>query len=443
MREPLEAWLGEKEAKNAKTSDATDATDASDASDRSDDSVEQTLVTTSSPLTRRASASCAEGIVVRLRVAALASSARLYLLESAEGDGAVGIHPPRAFSRLALKWAAVASDFAAALVDGSRVAPSLRGRHAASFPLSVVPASLRGTSAVAEDLADAWGPCLDAATRALFAREEMGADAGEEDARAREDSDETPPREPQAPRVPYRAARAFALLASALAEAQLRGSLELHFVDDANGPDAPLAKPLNPSAKRRDDRGATSRPTPLVGSDVADARSGSAFAVARGRPSEARAALAARCLARIANWTFRPETDIMEKEKDITLRRSVASACASAARALDAGVDSDAEKAEDAEEAGTETFRETFRDVRGVSFAAEARALGSVLAAHAAHADAAAAAIAVAAAWRGAPVSRARRARRRLSRRSPRVPTPAQPAARTRASARPKKKQKS
>jgi hypothetical protein len=58
-------------------------------SDDSDDSVcEQTLVTTSSPLTRRASASCAEGIVVRLRIAALASSARLYLLESAEGDGA-------------------------------------------------------------------------------------------------------------------------------------------------------------------------------------------------------------------------------------------------------------------------------------------------------------------------------------------------------------------
>ena len=389
VREPLEAWLGEKETKNAKTSDATDATDATDASDRSDDSddsVEQTLVTTSSPLTRRASASCAEGIVVRLRVAALASSARLYLLESAEGDGAVGVNPPRAFSRLALKWAAVASDFAAALVDGSRVA--------ASFPLSVVPASLRGTSAVAEDLADAWGPCLDAATRALFAHKGMGADAEDADARAREDSDETPPREPQEPLVPYRAARAFALLASALAEAQLRGSLELYFVDDANGPDAPLAKPLNPSAKRRDDRGANGR-TPLVGSDVADARSGSAFAVARGRPSDARAALAARCLARIANWTFRPETDIMEK--DITLRRSVASACASAARALDAGVDSDAEDAEDAEDAGTEKFREKFRDFRGVSFAAEARALGSVLAAHAAHADAAAAAVAVAA----------------------------------------------
>ena len=60
---------------------------------------------------------------MRLRVAALASSARLYLLESAEGDGAVGVNPPRAFSRLALKWAAVASDFAAALVDGSRVTP--------------------------------------------------------------------------------------------------------------------------------------------------------------------------------------------------------------------------------------------------------------------------------------------------------------------------------
>ena len=50
----------------------------------------------------------------------------------------------------------------------------------------------------------------------------------------------------------------------------------------------------------------------------------------------------------------------MEMEKDITLRRSVASACASAARALDAGVDSETEHA----------------DFRGVSFAAEARALG-------------------------------------------------------------------
>ena len=354
VREPLEAWLTEEKANDAKTSDASSDASSDADSDDSDDSVEQTLVTTSSPLTRRASASCAEGIVVRLRIAALASSARLYLLESAEGDGVFGAE--RFSTRLALKWAAVVSDFAATLVDGSRVATS--------FPLSVVPASLRGTSAVAEDLADAWGPCLDAATRALFAREEMGADAEE-------------------PGVPYRAARAFALLASALAEAQLRGSLELVFADDANGPDAPLAKPLNPSAKRRDERGANG-PTPLVGSDVADARSGSAFAVKRGRPSDARAALAARCLARIANWTFRPETNIMEMEKDITLRRSVASACASAARALDAGVDSETEHAEDA-------------NFRGVSFAAEARALGSALAAHAAHADAAAAAVAIAA----------------------------------------------
>jgi hypothetical protein len=283
------------------------------------------------------------------------------------------------FPRLALKWAAAVSDFAATLVDGSRVATS--------FPLSVVPASLRGTSAVAEDLADAWGPCLDAATRALFAREEMGADAEEA-------------------RVPYRAARAFALLASALAEAQLRGSLELVFADDANGPDAPLAKPLNPSAKRRDERGANG-PTPLVGSDVADARSGSAFAVKRGRPSDARAALAARCLARVANWTFRRfETNIVETEKmendikDITLRRSVVSACASAARALDAGVDSETERAaEDGKSHRLKSHREKFRgeNFRGVSFAAEARALGSALAAHAAHADAAAAAVAIAA----------------------------------------------
>ena len=53
----------------------------------------------------------------------------------------------------------------------------------------------------------------------------------------------------------------------------------------------------------------------------------------------------------------------METEKDITLRRSVASACASAARALDAGVDSETEHAEDA------------KDGKSVSFAAEARAL--------------------------------------------------------------------
>ena len=149
-------------------------------------------------LLRRVLEDAPDAIVVRLRVAALVSSARLYLAETAADGGAAAAEKrdarggretqPRAF--LVLKWAAVASDFAKTLLlpersngfsgagaDGAEASGGARGGagHVAGgsspFPLSVVPPSLRARSAIAKDLADAWGPCLDAATSALFASE--------------------------------------------------------------------------------------------------------------------------------------------------------------------------------------------------------------------------------------------------------------------------------
>ena len=99
--EPLDAWLDEEEA-TTKTFRFRPDADA-DETISCDSSDEQTLETVSSPLTRRASASCAEGIVARLRVAALVSSARLYLLdETTASDEPVSAKPtytPRLSSR--------------------------------------------------------------------------------------------------------------------------------------------------------------------------------------------------------------------------------------------------------------------------------------------------------------------------------------------------------
>jgi hypothetical protein len=111
VREPLEAWLDEEEATTTSCDSSSD---------------EQTLETVSSPLTRRGLlASCAEGIVVRLRVAALVSSARLYLLDetTAESDetSPISQKKPTDAPRLSLatRWAAAAADFANALVHGA------------------------------------------------------------------------------------------------------------------------------------------------------------------------------------------------------------------------------------------------------------------------------------------------------------------------------------
>ena len=438
VREPLEAWLGEKEAKNAffvKTSDATDASDASDASDRSDDSVEQTLVTTSSPLTRRASASCAEGIVVRLRVAALASSARLYLLESAEGDGAVGVNPPRAFSRLALKWAAVASDFAAALVDGSRVA--------ASFPLSVVPASLRGTSAVAEDLADAWGPCLDAATRALFAREEMGADAGEEDARARK----TPTRlrlgslRRRAFRIAPRGRSRFSRPRSPRRSSAVRSSFTSWTMRTGR-----TRRSRSPSTRARS------------GETIAERRQGRRRSSARTSPTRApappspwragapptpapRSPRGASRASRTGRFD-RKQTSWKKKKTSPCVARWPPRALRRRARWTRASIPTRRTRrtrrtpGRKRFEKRFETFAASRSRRRRARWARFWRRTPRTPTPRRRRSPSPRA-------WRGAPVSRARRARRRLSRRSPRVPTPAQPAARTRSSARPKKKQKS
>ena len=373
VREPLEAWLDEEAATTEARLSRADNADA-----------ERTSETASSPLTRRASGSYAEGIVVRLRVAALVSSARLYLADTAS-DGSGDAPPPRA--SLALKWAAVASDFAETLLErtsaadeaetseGSSEGSSVRSRRAlgASFPLSVAPSSLRARSAVAKDLADAWGPCLDAAARALFA-------SGTRHRRSE---------------VAPHTLRAFARLASALARAQLLGSLALVFADDDEGPDAPLARPLNPNAGGAPPR----RRKEARADDLSSSESAAPFAVARGRPSESAAALATRCLARVVTWTsLAPDGDeaSTEPEADVRAsRRAAAAACAAVARALDRGVGASL----DSEEAGEETTRLT-RLGGEEGFAAEARALGSALALAARGEDAddaVAAAVAVAA----------------------------------------------
>ena len=375
--EPLDAWLDEEEA-TTKTFFFRPDADA-DETTSCDSSDEQTLETVSSPLTRRASASCAEGIVARLRVAALVSSARLYLLdETTASDEPVSAKPtytPRL--SLATRWAAAAADFAAALVHGADESDSVvSGERDANananakrssgalpealetFPLSIVPASLREKSAVAEDLADAWGPCLDAATSVLFAETRPETFLKDE----------------------ALTTRSFALVASALAAAQLVGSLRLVSAGDDEGPDAALAKPLNPNADRVFGFWKTSQKK----------HDGSSpFAVARGRPLDGRAALAARCLARVAAWTFRTAA-----EEDVPLRRAVSEACAAAVTALDAGVGVDV-RATTAEARGSAAAGKEREKTS--SFAAEARALGLVLAAHAADADAAASAAALAA----------------------------------------------
>jgi hypothetical protein len=138
--------------------------------------------------------------------------------------------------------------------------------------------------------------------------------------------------------------------------------------ENDEGPDAALAKPLNPNADRVFGFWETSF----------SVEKSSPFAVTRGRPLDGRAALAARCLARVAAWTFRTE----HSEEDVPrIRRAVNEACAAVAHALDAGVGAD--------------VRATTAEAS--SFAAEARALGLVLAAHASDADAAASAVVLAA----------------------------------------------
>ena len=213
-----------------------------------------------------------------------------------------------------------------------------------------MPASLRDTSAVADDLADAWGPCLDAATKALFAENRALETCSTDEA------------------LLHHTRCHFALVATALAKAQLVGSLRLVLNENDEGPDAPLAKPLNPNADRVFGFWETSF----------SVEKSSPFAVTRGRPLDGRAALAARCLARVAAWTFRTE----HSQEDVPrIRRAVNEACAAVAHALDAGVGAD--------------VRATTAEAS--SFAAEARALGLVLAAHAADADAAASAVVLAA----------------------------------------------
>ena len=375
------AFLSEDEDEDAKKDGTAfrSRPDADETTSWNSSSDEQTLETVSSPLTRRGLlASCAEGIVVRLRVAALVSSARLYLLDetTAESNEPISQKKPTDAPRLSLatRWAAAAADFANALVHGADESDSrgslseernananananakkssgaLEREALETFPLSIVPASLRDTSAVADDLADAWGPCLDAATKALFAENRALETCSTDEA------------------LLHHTRCHFALVATALAKAQLVGSLRLVLNENDEGPDAALAKPLNPNADRVFGFWETSF----------SVEKSSPFAVTRGRPLDGRAALAARCLARVAAWTFRTE----HSEEDVPrIRRAVNEACAAVAHALDAGVGAD--------------VRATTAEAS--SFAAEARALGLVLAAHAADADAAASAVVLAA----------------------------------------------
>ena len=254
-------------------------------------------------------------------------AARLYLLESAEGDGAVGVNPPRARSRLDWRSSGGGGAAAAALVDG---APSPR-RARRSCPRRDC---RRGTRRAPSPRT--WrtrgDPASSTPRREPSSRRVWGADAEDADARAREDSDETPPREPfRAARSESRWRRFLAALRPRPRSPRRSSAVRSSFISWTmrTGRTRALAKPLNPSAKRRDDRGANGR-TP---SRVGRRRRALRLRLRRGARAPLRRPRRARREVPRAHRerTFRPETDIMEK--DITLRRSVASACASAARA--------------------------------------------------------------------------------------------------------------
>lgn len=250
------------------------------------DSENNTDSYSASILTDTISETCAFGILVRLRLAALESAAVVWTNQKLLDDGDSQIKKMVSETnfntdRLGEKWATVVTDFAAGIAGDDPLITTVTD----TVSTTIVPTSLRGKPSVLQDLGDAWRPCLDAASEALFSVESKES---------------------------LQKKHRFAVSFLALCRASVRATLAL--TKDDNGPNAPLAKPINPT-----NRGSSN--------------SSYEQTVKRGLPGEKQATTSVKAVTKIAKWLFEHQTAHASDFNSM-----LSETCTSVVAALDSGV---------------------------------------------------------------------------------------------------------